>query len=213
VKACQGGENTALNVSFDPPFLLAVHIIEGDNVYCKMMCKPGTNSCSIQDQSVSVLNFPDDKAGTVCGAVQAAELASWEIAKSLQQAANSVTDNIAATVARISSEARKELESEEGRAFVLPLLNAYRSRGDCQEYFEYVGGKIVGRSIEGKVGVVLVEISAVAKYNTSTTQIGSLIANTCGRPSQPLGPGGVMRMEVKGQFRQYDTGWRLEGLI
>jgi uncharacterized protein YecT (DUF1311 family) len=213
VKACQGGENTALNVSFDPPFLLAIHIIDGENAYCKMMCKPATNSCSIQDQSVSVLNFPDDKAGTVCGAVQAAELASWEIAKSLQQAANSVTDNIAATVARISSETRKELESEEGRAFVLPLLNAYRVRGDCQQYFEYVGGKIVGRSIEGKVGVVLVEISAVAKYNTSTTQIGSPIANTCGRPSQPLGPGGVMRMEVKGQFRQYDTGWRLEGVI
>jgi hypothetical protein len=213
-KVCEQGGNTALNVSFNPPFLIANYIINNDSAFCEMRCRPGAISCaSIQDQSLAVLTFPDDKAGTVCGAVQAAELASWEIAQRVQQAAISVSDNIAATVARINAETRNDLESEEGRAFILPVLNAYRARGGCEKYFEYAGGKIVARSIEGKVGVILVEIFAVAKYNTRETEIGSAVANTCGHPSRPLGPGGVMRMEAKGQFRQYDTGWRLEGLI
>jgi hypothetical protein len=122
-------------------------------------------------------------------------------------------DPVSATLARINTEVGKNLETEEGRNFISPLIGVYKRRGGCERYFEYTGGKIVARSIEGNVGIVIVEIYAVSKYNTAETEIGSAVANQCGYSSQKMGPGGVLRMELKGQFRKYDTGWRLEGLI
>jgi uncharacterized protein len=126
--------------------------------------------------------------------------------------------------ARAVLAARKQyepaLESAEGREFILPILTTFRSRASgialhrvvCTDSYEYVGGSVLGRSIEGNVGVILVNIVAVNKSDAAI-EPGSWFGNQCGNPSRALNPGDILNIEVKGMFRKYDTGWRFERII
>ena len=76
----------------------------------------------------------------------------------------------------------------------------------------FVGGKVLGRSIEGNVGIILINIIAVNKSD-GPIRSGSVTGRICGNPSLDLPPGARLNIEIKGQFRKYDTGWRLERVI
>lgn len=112
------------------------------------------------------------------------------------------------------------LDTQEGRDFIAPIVAIYRGRATgialhrvvCSESYEYVGGNVLGKSIEGNVGVILVNVVAV---NKSDTAIGtnSWVGNQCGNPSRELAPGDILNIEVKGLFRKYDTGWRFERIL
>jgi hypothetical protein len=81
----------------------------------------------------------------------------------------------------------------------------------CSETYAYVGGSVAGRSIDGNVGIFLINILAVNKSDGAVAS-GSLVGELCGNPSRPLQPGEMLNIQAKAQFRKYDTGWQFEAL-
>jgi hypothetical protein len=115
------------------------------------------------------------------------------------------------TAARAVFAAKKQygpvLETTEGREFILPILQAHTS---CAYAYENVGGSVLGRSIEGNIGVILVNIVAI---NKTERVIQPNSGDGCTNSSRPVNPGDAINIEAKGMFRKYDTGWRFERMV
>jgi uncharacterized protein YecT (DUF1311 family) len=90
-------------------------------------------------------------------------------------------------------------------------LSIAMSRLDCSG-LEYLGGAIVGRSVEGTIGVFLVDLVLLNK-DRAVLRSDSSYGNLCGRPNRPLSSGEYGQVQIKAQFRKYDTGWRFEQII
>jgi uncharacterized protein YecT (DUF1311 family) len=140
-----------------------------------------------------------------------------------QQAAAQKKLEIGTRIQKGLDDARQQyaglVETADFKEFITPVLNFYRARREqwgpftqvCSAGYEYISGAVIGRSIEGLTGVILMDILAVNK-NDSEIVTGSPFASICGNPDQPLTPGGILRMRIRANFRKYDTGWQFEGL-
>lgn len=125
-----------------------------------------------------------------------------------------------ASVESARTEFAAHLNTPEGKEFIQPILQLFRNRRvsmgafaiTCADTYDYVGGSVIGRSIEGSTGVILLNIIAV---NHSDGPVGpnSMVGELCGNPASSLTPGGRLHFQVRGQYRKYDNGWRLEGLL
>lgn len=82
----------------------------------------------------------------------------------------------------------------------------------CGESYRYTGGRVIDRSIDGKVGMFLIGLN-VTNISNSVISASSLVADLCGRPPQDVMPGGTFEIAVKGLYRKYDSGWRLEQML
>lgn len=107
--------------------------------------------------------------------------------------------------------------SAEDSELVNPIINAYRNRNlstptvsiRCSDYYEYIAGSVIARSIDRNIGVFLINIVAINKRDELINN-GSMSGELCGNPAQPLQPGATLNIQARAQFRKYDTGWRFE---
>jgi uncharacterized protein YecT (DUF1311 family) len=132
--------------------------------------------------------------------------------------------NRANQAARAVFEARKQygpsLESSEGREFIQPVINYLRSRRyeggplvfECDKMIDFAGGAVLGRSIDGNVGVILISLVGINKGDIPLGP-GGITASLCGPSSPEANPGEIVKIQVQGIFRKYDTGWRLEQVV
>lgn len=200
-------------VDFSVPNAYAVLVDLGPIAYSRTSFSayrlPGTTNWTIRQNLTgqSVLqDRQEQKKAQDAAVARQQEAARAEVAK--QAASQSVQSGIAA--ARTESQI-----STADREFVLPVLAALRNMREagtavvCAENYEYIGGKVADRSIDGVVGVFMVQIDVVSK---SLGLLGgrSWFSNACGSVGHDLNPGQKGVLNVKAVFRKYDSGWRLE---
>lgn len=140
-----------------------------------------------------------------------------------QQAQQQQQQRVAAAQRGIEA-ARQEFaahpQTAEDKSLVDPILALFRSKKypiplgsePCTNDYEFIGGSVAGRSIDGLVGVFLINIMAVNKTDQAIGP-NSLVAEVCGKPPGFLQPGGRLNLEIQAQFRKYDVGWRFEKLM
>jgi hypothetical protein len=109
--------------------------------------------------------------------------------------------------------ARPPIPSEDA-AIIYQIVKDRRGlsfAGGCSSY-DYLNGVVEDRSIDGKLGVFLVSFTLL---NKSTMSVGrySPHAEICGSIDRDLPPSEVSKTRMRGVFRMYETGWRLENLI
>jgi hypothetical protein len=129
-------------------------------------------------------------------------------------------DAVGATIAKMKTQYQRTLETAEGREFIQPVISYLRGRRyeggplrlECDKMVDYAGGSVVGKSIDGNIGVILIKLIGVNKGDIPLGS-GSISASLCGRSTPEAKPGEMLNIEVKGVFRKYDTGWRLEQVI
>jgi hypothetical protein len=123
------------------------------------------------------------------------------------------------TLQQISAGLLQVARTPEDQAIVQQVLANLKGRNvqvgpgaiECASTYDYLGGSIAGRSIEGAMGLFLVQIIVLFKGN-GTISPGSWTASICGNPDRVIRAGENSQFTVRGAFRKYDTGWKLEGL-
>lgn len=79
----------------------------------------------------------------------------------------------------------------------------------CAENYEYVEGHSQGKSMEGNVALLLIDVTVINRKNF-VIDPHSFIGDACGKADRPVQPGQRFVLSLKAQFRKFDTGWKLE---
>ncbi len=101
--------------------------------------------------------------------------------------------------------------------FVSPIISALRNRHQagagiaCAETYEFLGGKVSDRSVDGSIGVFLVQIHVVNKSRYPLAP-QSWTSGVCGSAGENLNPGQRGMLQVRAVFRKYESGWKFENL-
>jgi hypothetical protein len=185
-------------------------IASNDRGYC------GSRGCSSLVVIVSGNKFVTIKDGIGITREQAISLAAGNSTSQQQPSLSPTVRAVSPTVKQSAT----SLESPEGREFIQPVINYLRSRRyeggplvfECDKMIDYVGGSVLGRSIDGNVGVILLSLVGMNK-GSIPLGAGGITAGLCGPASPEARPGEAVNIQVKGVFRKYDTGWRLEQVV
>jgi len=104
--------------------------------------------------------------------------------------------------------------------FVQPVIDFFMGRRQalgpatiaCADEYTYAGGTVVGKSIDGTLGIILMNLNVIGK---SETVIGrnSIVSSVCGAANVDLAAATSGIVQIKAAFRKYDSGWRFERLL
>jgi len=146
-----------------------------------------------------------------------AQMEQQRIAQLKEQGTIQARDKLRALV---ESGALPAAKTDEEKAIIEQVIQVLRNKAvqlgpsvaSCNDTYEFFGGVVVGRSIDGTVGVFLVNVNAVFK-DQGTLSPNSILSRMCGEPPSTIKSGDAFVTQWKAQFRKYDIGWKLEGML
>ncbi|WP_456717371.1 MULTISPECIES: lysozyme inhibitor LprI family protein [unclassified Bradyrhizobium] len=107
-------------------------------------------------------------------------------------------------------------KNEEDAGIVNQMIADLRSTnvflsGNCAN-LDYIGGEVSDRSVDGSAGVFIVRL-LIANRLSDTIESTSPLSNLCAKLDRNLAPGQRAFATMRGAYRKYDSGWRLENIL